>query len=242
MGSRSRPSTPPHCCGSRGIEGVPPLRTTVHAGEDFVHLLTGLRRLDEAIRHLGLEEGDRIGHGMALGLDPTTWFERIGRVVQTREERLLDLVWEWNFYAKSHADVGSGRLSYLRSNIARLGEQVFVRNGRRNGHTRRTCSFDSGAALRTGTEGSRVSCREWTRDRRDPHRTGTEGDRWRRLLRGYLRSPQVWRKGRIPETITLRDLPHELRGSSQPSGCASERGGDARLDGRGKPFVQPPDR
>ena len=53
------------------------------------------------------------------------WFERIGRVVQTREERLLDLVWEWNFYAKSHVDVGSGRLSYLRSNIARLGEQVF---------------------------------------------------------------------------------------------------------------------
>ena len=76
-------------------------------------------------RHLGLEEGDRIGHGMALGLDPTTWFERIGRVVQTREERLFDLVWEWDFYAKFHADVGSGRLSYLRSNIARLGEGVF---------------------------------------------------------------------------------------------------------------------
>ena len=196
----------------RGIESVPPLRTTVHAGEDFVHLLTGLRRLDEAIRHLGLEEGDRIGHGMALGLDPTTWFGRIGRVVQTREERLLDLVWEWNFYAKSHADVGSGRLSYLRSNIARLGEQVF--GGTVGGtvtpeelvhliralHCERELKgqgFPAGSGRGTaGTAGI-----QYAQEQKEP---------WRRLLRGYLRSPQVWRKGRIPETITLRDLPHEL--------------------------------
>ena len=72
---------------------MPPLRITVHAGEDFVHLLTGLRRLDDAIQHLGLEEGDRIGHGIALGLNPVTWFERTRQVVQTREERLFDLVW-----------------------------------------------------------------------------------------------------------------------------------------------------
>ena len=32
----------------RGLS-LPPLRTTVHAGEDFVHLLTGLRYVDEAI-------------------------------------------------------------------------------------------------------------------------------------------------------------------------------------------------
>ena len=78
----------------RGIANLPPLATTVHAGEDFVHLLTGLRRLDEAIRYLGLEEGDRIGHGITLGLDPLTWYEHTGRVVQTQEERLLDLLWE----------------------------------------------------------------------------------------------------------------------------------------------------
>ena len=193
----------------RGIEGVPPLRTTVHAGEDFVHLLTGLRRLDEAIRHLGLEEGDRIGHGMALGLDPTTWFERIGRVVQTREERLLDLVWEWNFYAKSHADVGSGRLSYLRSNIARLGEQVF--GGTVGGtvtpedlvHLIRALHCErelKGQGFPAGSGRSTAGI-QYGQEQKEP---------WRRLLRGYLRSPQVWRNGRIQETITLRDWPHEL--------------------------------
>ena len=219
----------------RGIEGVPPLRTTVHAGEDFVHLLTGLRRLDEAIRHLGLEEGDRIGHGMALGLDPTTWFERIGRVVQTREERLLDLVWEWNFYAKSHADVGSGRLSYLRSNIARLGEGVFNRPVTpedlvhliRALHCERELrgqGFPAGSGR--GTAGIQ---------------NGEEDERsW--LLRGYLRSPQVWRNGRIQETITFRDLPHELEALHSLQGALRREVGTLRLDGRGQPFVQPPDR
>jgi hypothetical protein len=31
-------------------ENVPPLRKTVHTGEDFPHLLGGLRRIDEAVR------------------------------------------------------------------------------------------------------------------------------------------------------------------------------------------------
>ena len=189
----------------RGIESVPPLRTTVHAGEDFVHLLTGLRRLDEAIRHLGLEEGDRIGHGMALGLDPTTWFGRIGRVVQTREERLLDLVWEWNFYAKSHADVGSGRLSYLRSNIARLGEQVFGGTVTPEDlvHLIRALHCErelKGQGFPAGS-GRATAGIQYGQEQKEP---------WRRLLRGYLGSSQVWRNGRIQETITFRDLPHEL--------------------------------
>ena len=221
----------------RGIEGVPPLRTTVHAGEDFVHLLTGLRRLDEAIRHLGLEEGDRIGHGMALGLDPAIWFERIGRVVQTREERLLDLVWEWNFYAKSHADVGSGRLSYLRSNIARLGEQVFggpvtpedLVHLIRALHCERELKgqgFPAGGGR--GTAGI-----QYGQEQKEP---------WRRLLRGYLAESASLAKGTYSRNDYSPGLAARTRRSSKSSGCASERRGDARLDSRGQPFVQPPDR
>ena len=181
---------------NRGMEGVPPLRTTVHAGEDFVHLLTGLRRLDEAIRHLGLEEGDRIGHGMALGVDPATWFDRVGRVVQTREERLFDLVWEWDFYAKFHADVGSRRLSYLRSEIARLAGYVFGRMVTPEDFVQFIRALHSEEELKgqgfpagsgRATAGIQYDAEE------------------RKLLRDYLRSPHVWRNGRIPETITLRD-------------------------------------
>ena len=41
------------------------LRITFHAGEDFVHLLSGLRMIVEAEEFLEMRQGDRIGHGKA---------------------------------------------------------------------------------------------------------------------------------------------------------------------------------
>ena len=189
----------------RGIKEIPPLRATIHAGEDFVHLLTGLRRLDEAIRYLGLEEGDRIGHGMALGLDPTTWFERVGRVVQTREERLFDLVWELDFYATRGAEAGNGRrLPYVTGTITRLAREM----------------FESTYAPEEVAHFVRLlHCERELRATGFPYRPGHrtraagrfrgDGDGPRTLLREYLRSTEVWRKGRTLETITLDELPHE---------------------------------
>ncbi len=86
---------------------VPPLRTTVHVGEDFVHLLSGLRRVDEALSHFGMREGDRIGHGLALGVDPRAWVRSAGRVPLAREERLFDLAWEWNVASKYEGGVSA---------------------------------------------------------------------------------------------------------------------------------------
>ena len=190
----------------RGITDIPAPLATIHAGEDFVHLLSGLRRLDDAIRHLGLQEGDRIGHGMALGLDPTTWFERVGQVVQTREERLFDLVWEWDFYSTRGAEIsGRGRLPYLIAAITRLTREMFEE----------TCTPDELAQfvrlLHCEQELQAVGFPD-----RPGHRSpGTVcprevGDRSRMLLREYLRSTEVWRAGRVLETVILRELPHEL--------------------------------
>lgn len=70
-------------------------RLMVHAGEDYVHLLGGLRRIDEFIEHLELGEGDRIAHALALGEDVARWCGSAAGRVQGREERLLDLLWVW---------------------------------------------------------------------------------------------------------------------------------------------------
>jgi hypothetical protein len=106
---------------------VQPLRTTVHAGEDFVHLLSGLRRVDETIEQLKLREGDRIGHGLALGVDACDWANRAGRLVMPREERLWDLVWEWGCYGRQECYPVSGRHDYVEYEIARLSERIFGR-------------------------------------------------------------------------------------------------------------------
>ncbi len=104
---------------------VPPLRTTVHAGEDFVHLLTGLRQIDEAIHLFGLREGDRLGHALALGVDPHDWALRAGRVAIPREVRLFDLAWEWHWYRRNDTPVPKRRRSLLEYEIHRLGCEVF---------------------------------------------------------------------------------------------------------------------
>ena len=186
-----------------GVTGIPPLRATVHAGEDFVHLLSGLRRLDEAIRHLGLEEGDRIGHGMALGLDPTTWFERVGRVIQTREERLFDLVWEWDVYANRGAEVAdTRRLPYLTAAITRLAREMFGETPAPEEVAQFVRLLHCERELRTvGFPDRPVRGR--------PGAVRSHGERPRALLREYLRSTEVWRKGRVLETIALGELPHE---------------------------------
>lgn len=47
---------------------MPRLGRTIHAGEDFVDPLTGLRHVWEAVELLDLQPGERLGHALATGL------------------------------------------------------------------------------------------------------------------------------------------------------------------------------
>ena len=66
---------------------------TVHAGEDFSHVLSGLRAIDEAVNFCQFDEGDRIGHALALGIDIEQWAKQQKRAYLTVGEHLDNLVW-----------------------------------------------------------------------------------------------------------------------------------------------------
>jgi adenosine deaminase len=69
---------------------------TYHAGEDFYHLLSGLRAIYEAIEFTGLSVGDRIGHATATGLSAQQWNHSIGSEMHMlRGERLDDLLFTY---------------------------------------------------------------------------------------------------------------------------------------------------
>ncbi len=109
----------------RGGNGpAPALRTTLHSGEDFLHPLTGIRCVAEGIQFFELREGDRVGHALALGWDVQTWARRAGRVAMSREDRLFDLAWEWDWRSR-HGASGGNRRMLLEREIDRLGEAVF---------------------------------------------------------------------------------------------------------------------
>ena len=68
---------------------------TFHAGEDYVHLLSGIRYVWEAIHFLGMDESDkwkqcRIGHATALGIEPQFWADKLDSVIVMSKGEWLD--------------------------------------------------------------------------------------------------------------------------------------------------------
>lgn len=86
------------------------LRVTYHVGEDFLDICDGLRAVDEAVSFLHLGNGDRIGHGLVLGLNPDSYYkERYHCVYLTKQDYLDNCLWilfrtlEWNIPLESTA-------------------------------------------------------------------------------------------------------------------------------------------
>lgn len=77
-------------------EKVPRLGISYHVGEDFLDIVDGLRAIDEAVHFLQMDSGDRLGHALALGVDPKEWYEFKGHhVLMTKQDHLDNIVWTY---------------------------------------------------------------------------------------------------------------------------------------------------
>lgn len=77
-----------HCPADLGI--------TYHVGEDFMDVVDGLRAVDEAIRFLQLQKGDRIGHGLVLGVEVGGYYElRNYTVALSLQMQMDNAAWLW---------------------------------------------------------------------------------------------------------------------------------------------------
>lgn len=81
------PSLPDYC---KDTSRNPHLGFTYHAGEDFVHIISGVRMIYEAVDFLQMPEKSRIGHATALGISPEYWKKRIGDTIKIRRGEWLD--------------------------------------------------------------------------------------------------------------------------------------------------------
>lgn len=73
--------------------GLPELRVTCHAGEDFYTLVDGLRHIDSAIVDWRMKQGDALGHCLALGLDAKQVVRTLSRVWVPLGVELDSLIW-----------------------------------------------------------------------------------------------------------------------------------------------------
>lgn len=77
---------------------VPRLRKTYHVGEDFLDLADGLRAVDEAVLFLNLDYGDRLGHALALCIEPKSWYEAKKMQISLPVQDYLDNI-AWLYHA-----------------------------------------------------------------------------------------------------------------------------------------------
>ena len=110
--------------GIRNIVESRRLGMTYHVGEEFRHLLSGLRAIDEVLEFLLPRSGDRIGHGTALGLEPQVWLDHIGRQALVPKQEWLDtLVWVHQLLGPGNDALG--RLK-VEEKIEHLGRELYL--------------------------------------------------------------------------------------------------------------------
>ena len=98
---------------------------TFHAGEDFRHILSGLRRIDEAVEFLKFHAGDRIGHGIALGISAREWKNQNPVIIIPQIEALENYVWAYDTLSKNYSDFQATILAYMEKQIYELSGKIY---------------------------------------------------------------------------------------------------------------------
>lgn len=104
---------------------VQSLGFTFHAGEDFRHILSGLRRIDEAVEYLKFHAGDRIGHGIALGISPRKWKSQNPVIIIPQIEALENYLWAYDTLSKNYGDFQAAILAYIEKQVYILSGKIY---------------------------------------------------------------------------------------------------------------------
>jgi hypothetical protein len=98
------------------------LHLSIHAGEDYAHPLSGMRHIDETVEFCEMRSGDRLGHALALGIEPKMWLDRHGEAVLSLDEHVDNLVWAWHHACEMspHLDLAAQIVPKLERTLRRL--------------------------------------------------------------------------------------------------------------------------
>jgi hypothetical protein len=113
------------CARHQGDDRIAPLRLTLHAGEEYRHVLEGLRRMHEPLEFGVMLPGDRVGHGLALGADVQHWARESGYTTMPLEDRLDDLLWELARYQAGDIAGEGARIEQVRALVNDYGRRMY---------------------------------------------------------------------------------------------------------------------
>lgn len=111
-----------HVVAKPNVYQVKQWKITYHVGEDFLDFTDGLRAIDEAVLFLNMENGDRLGHATALGLDVEKWYGVKKNTVTLSLQDYLDNV-VWLYHKLVEYDIPS--CETLKSYLLQQYEEAF---------------------------------------------------------------------------------------------------------------------
>ncbi|PWC46809.1 hypothetical protein TSA6c_08525 [Azospirillum sp. TSA6c] len=111
----------------RGLRMAPRRNLSIHAGEDFSCLLSGMRHVDETVLFCNLGENDRLGHALALGVVPHVWAKRQRIAYLSVQAHLDNLVWLWRYASvlSGSVDIAGKMMPNLQRRIDFFRDKLF---------------------------------------------------------------------------------------------------------------------
>ena len=105
------------------------LGRTYHVGEDFYDLIDGLRAIDEAITFLEFGKNDRLGHALALGVNPYDYYNHRRYNIVVPQQNLLDnYVWLYHQIKANNVKTPSSMLLEIENRASFLYYQIGYKN------------------------------------------------------------------------------------------------------------------
>lgn len=99
---------------------------TYHAGEDFFHIMSGLRAIYESIDFFGMQHGDRIGHAVASGVDAQVWIDNVGQYILIRQgEHLDNLLFAYHLIMQEEVMALKPYLPFVAHKISELSFKIY---------------------------------------------------------------------------------------------------------------------
>lgn len=97
---------------------------TYHVGEEFRHILSGLRHIDEVLEEFNYKAGDRLGHAIALGTDIENWVRQNEVIAVPALEWMENLLWIWGNVVQDKIKIEVSA-TYLEGKILELAKDIY---------------------------------------------------------------------------------------------------------------------
>ena len=99
------------------------LQYTFHVGEEFRDIISGLRAIVEAVIFLNLKNEDRLGHAVALGIDPELFLLERKKISMSRGEYFDNLV--FMYFLLGYSEQNIVKREMLKDRINRLAYEIY---------------------------------------------------------------------------------------------------------------------